>query len=190
MIVRERGLERTTGASPSPPFKKRVKQMSRPKDSRIILHCSPYLLSIRPSKIDRYGVFAGKMIPPRHKVMTYGGEKIPMAEAVNRAVVLLRKGLRSRTFLAAINRNWAIDGSVGGNGAEQINHCCDPNVSFRRVYGKIFIYSRRKIRKGEELTLDYAFREERVKIPCRCGSRKCRGYMNKRLRGDKAKARA
>jgi SET domain-containing protein len=164
--------------------------MSRLKVSRIIPQCSPYLLSIRPSKIDRYGVFAGRTIPPWHKVMTYEGEKIPMTEAVNRAVVLLRKGLRSRTFLAAINRNWAIDGSVGGNGAERINHCCDPNVSFRQAYDKVFIYSRRKIRKGEELTLDYAFWEERVKIPCRCGSRKCRGYINKRLRGDKVKARA
>jgi SET domain-containing protein len=164
--------------------------MSRHKVSRIILQCSPYLLSIRPSKIDRYGVFAGKTIPPRHKVMTYGGEKIPMAGAVKRAVVLMRKGSRSRTFLAAVNRKWAIDGSIGGNGAERINHCCDPNVSFRRGHGTLLIYSRRKIRKGEELTLHYAFREKDVKIPCRCGSPKCRGYMNKRLRGDKAQVRA
>ena len=93
--------------------------------------------------------------------------------------MLLRKNLRSQTYLARANRNWVIDGSVGGNGAERINHCCDPNVFARRAYGKIFIYSRRKIRKGEELTLDYALPEERAKIPCRCGSPKCRGYMNR-----------
>ena len=120
----------------------------------------------------------------------YSGEKIRMEEAVARAVVLLRKGRRYRTHLALLNRNWVIDGSVGGNGAERINHCCDPNVFARRAYGKLYYYSRRKIRKGEELTADYAFREEHVKIPCRCGSPKCRGYMNKRLRVDKVKARA
>lgn len=152
--------------------------------------CSPYLLSIRPSKIDRYGVFAGRTIPSRHKVMIYGVEKIRMQEAVARAVVLLRKGRRSRTFLVMLNRNWAIDGAVGGNGAERINHCCDPNATVRRAYGKLYIYSRRKIRKGEELTLDYAFPQECVKIPCHCGSPKCRGYMNKRLRGDKGKGKA
>ena len=152
--------------------------------------CSPYLLAIRRSRIDRYGVFAGRTIPPRRKVILYGGEKIRMVEAVNRAVALLRKGLRFRTFLATLNRNWVIDGSVGGNGAERINHCCDPNASFRRTYGKIFIYSRRKIRKGEELTVDYALGGgRRLKIPCRCGSPKCRGYMNRLRRGHKAKAR-
>ena len=103
--------------------------MNYRKIPKIDLSCSPFLLSIRRSKIDRYGVFAGETIPPLHKVMIYGGEKIRKKEALVRAA-----GLRARTFLAGLNRNWVIDGSVGGNGAERINHCCDPNASFRRAY--------------------------------------------------------
>ena len=35
-----------------------------------------------------------------------------------------------------------------------------------------------RIKKGEELTYDYKFPIEEVKIPCTCGSKKCRKYLN------------
>jgi SET domain-containing protein len=38
--------------------------------------------------------------------------------------------------------------------------------------------SLRRIRAGEELTLDYQFHDKAEEIPCRCGSAKCRGTIN------------
>jgi SET domain-containing protein len=36
----------------------------------------------------------------------------------------------------------------------------------------------RKIFPGEELTYDYKFPIEDVKLKCHCGARKCKKYMN------------
>ena len=49
-----------------------------------------------------------------------------------------------------------------------------------RIIGEhILFFSRRGIRKGEELTLDYKLDPKTFRIPCRCGSPKCRGAINK-----------
>jgi len=67
---------------------------------------------------------------------------------------------------------------VGGSGAELINHCCDPNLVRRRIGGHIYYYSRRRIRPGEELSVDYRFSKDSLRMKCRCGSPKCRGTIN------------
>jgi SET domain-containing protein len=38
--------------------------------------------------------------------------------------------------------------------------------------------SRRDIRRGEELTVDYHFDKKVEKVVCRCGAEKCRGTIN------------
>jgi hypothetical protein len=38
--------------------------------------------------------------------------------------------------------------------------------------------SKRAIRKGEELTVDYRFDKHIERVPCRCGAEKCRGVIN------------
>jgi SET domain-containing protein len=48
----------------------------------------------------------------------------------------------------------------------------------RIVNGRIFYYSRRDIRKGEELTVDYHFAPDVERVPCACGSPNCRGTIN------------
>ena len=35
-----------------------------------------------------------------------------------------------------------------------------------------------RINVGEELTYDYKFAQEDDKLPCYCGSKKCRRYLN------------
>jgi SET domain-containing protein len=42
----------------------------------------------------------------------------------------------------------------------------------------IVIYALMDITRGSELTYDYSFPEEDVKIPCHCGTTKCRIYLN------------
>ena len=75
-----------------------------------------------------------------------------------------------------------LDATMKGNAARFINHSCDPNCYSRIVdiLGKkhIIIFAMRKIVRGEELTYDYKFPIEDVKLPCNCGARKCRKYMN------------
>jgi len=34
------------------------------------------------------------------------------------------------------------------------------------------------IERGEELTYDYKFPFEEVKIPCTCGAKRCRQFLN------------
>ncbi len=155
---------------------------------KIAAQVSPFKLTVRRSRIEGRGVFAGVFIPRGRKVIAYAGEKITRAEAARRVRKSLRKTKELRTYFASIARKrvpgvrkWVLDGSVGGNGSERINHCCDPNLYVRKAQGNIYFYSLRGIRKGEELSFDYAFAEERIRIPCRCGSRKCRGFMNRRL---------
>ena len=43
---------------------------------------------------------------------------------------------------------------------------------------KIVFYSKRDISAGEELTYDYKFPIEDAKLPCTCGAKNCRGFLN------------
>jgi uncharacterized protein len=135
---------------------------------------SCFQLHIRRSPVDRFGVFAGEMIPAGKRVIQYTGEKISDREALRRAIRQFSTWKAERTYLIHLKRGWKIDGSVGGNGAEFINHSCDPNLTVRRMRGQIFLYSLSRIQSGAELTADYGFR---CSFPCNCGSRHCRGTM-------------
>ncbi|HME07199.1 MAG TPA: SET domain-containing protein-lysine N-methyltransferase, partial [Bryobacteraceae bacterium] len=81
-------------------------------------------------------------------------------------------------YIFTLTNYWALDGLVGGSGAEYINHSCDPNLVTRIFKGHILYYSRRQIHKGEELTVDYHFAHDVEKVPCSCGTTKCRGTIN------------
>ena len=131
-------------------------------------------LYIRRSRIERFGVFTEEMIVPGKRVIEYTGERISEREAMRRATKMFLAWKAGRVYMVQLNRRSKLDGAVGGSGAEFINHSCDPNLTMRRIRGQIFLYSFRKIRAGEELTVDYGFR---CSCPCRCGSSKCRGTM-------------
>jgi histone-lysine N-methyltransferase SETD1 len=44
--------------------------------------------------------------------------------------------------------------------------------------GHILYFSRRTIKPGEELTVDYRFSEKIERVKCRCGAAGCRGAIN------------
>lgn len=132
-----------------------------------------FKLTVKPSKIHRWGVYAEEDIPARRKVMEYTGERI------NRMETKRRSGNGGNmVYLFTLDKYWTIDGSVGGSGAEYINHCCDPNIVTVVRCGHILYMSRRSIRKGEELTVDYHFAKDIEKYVCKCGAEKCRGTIN------------
>ena len=123
------------------------------------------------SKIHRWGVYADEDIPANRKVIEYTGERISRRETRKRAA-------RRLNYIFTLDKYWSLDGSVNGSGSEFINHCCDPNIVARIIKGHILYYSKRPIRKGEELTVDYHFAKNVEKVRCYCGSPKCRGTIN------------
>ncbi len=141
------------------------------KSAMIDTRRTRYQLKIRESRIHRWGVYALERIPAGHKVIEYTGERISRRET-------LRRGQGNVTYLFTLDNYWTIDGAVGGSGAEIINHSCDPNLKSRIVRGHILYMSKRVIRPGEELTVDYLFSDKIERVRCRCGSRICRGTIN------------
>lgn len=130
-----------------------------------------FRLRIGKSRIHRWGVFAEEPIPPGRKVIEYTGERISRRETKRRAE-------RPLNYLFTLDSYWTIDGAVGGSGAEFINHSCDPNLYAKIVKGHILYMSKRAIAPGEELTVDYHFDKDVDRVPCTCGSPKCRGTIN------------
>ena len=107
------------------------------------------------------GLFALAPIPAGRRIIEYTGPLVPNAEV---------EKLRGKYFFG-VNSKWAIDGSSRANTARYINHSCRPNavafVSGRRVW----IWSKRKIRAGEEITYDYgkAYFDDFIRpVGCRC----------------------
>src|SRR5215469_6870733 len=130
-----------------------------------------FRLAIRESKIHRRGVCALEPIPKGRKVIEYTGERISRRETK-------RRGQGSITYLFTLDDYWTIDVAVGGSGAEIINHSCDPNLYTIILRGHILYMSKRVIRPGEELTVDYRFSDKLEPVRCRCGAPQCRGVIN------------
>jgi SET domain-containing protein len=122
------------------------------------------------SPVHRWGIFAAEDIPARRRVIEYTGERISGKEVVRRSV-------RPQVYHFWVTKKWALDGAVGGSGAQFINHSCEPNLVARTRKGHIWLVSLRPIAKGEELFFDYRL-SGGVLQECRCGSANCRGYMN------------
>ncbi len=130
-----------------------------------------FRLHVAKSKIHRWGVYAGQEIPARRKVIEYTGERVSRRETKIRAS-------RPLNYIFTLDKYWSVDGSSGGSGAQFINHCCEPNLVARILKGHILYFSTRKIEIGEELTVDYHFDKDVERVPCSCGSARCRGTIN------------
>lgn len=96
-------------------------------------------------------------------VIEYTGEKITEAEA-NR---------RGGKYLFELNDNWTIDGKGRDNLARYLNHSCKPNCypELDDAEEHIYIYAKKNIKPGEELTYNYGkmyFDEIIKKDGCKC----------------------
>lgn len=147
--------------------------MGERKAPRINPDFACFKLSIKGSGIHRYGVYADEPIPARRKVIEYTGERISRKETRRRS-----DEQANMIYLFTLDNYWTLDGSVGGSGAEYLNHSCDPNIHTWIFKGHILYMSKRRIKKGEELTVDYHFSKDIEIVPCRCGTAKCRGTIN------------
>jgi len=136
-----------------------------------------YRLKLIKSPIHRWGVVTNQNIPKKNYVIEYTGVLLNRTQA---------KRLKDHTYVWGIGWNnkpsyWCIDGRTNGSGAQFINHSCDPNTAVWFIGRRVFYYALRRIKKGEELTIDYNFDwsdDPDQVIQCKCGSKKCRGTIN------------
>ncbi len=133
-------------------------------------------IEVRSSGIDGKGCFATAPFRKGRKIAELTGERIARVEAARRM-----RG-RERLHICAIDTYWGIDGSRGGNGTQYVNHSCEPNSFVRIIHGHIIFFALRDIRPGEEITLDYVESYHPDTKRCRCGSPKCRGTINLKMK--------
>ena len=109
------------------------------------------------------GLFATKSYKKGDRIIEYTGEVITEKEA-NR---------RGGKYLFELNDSWTIDGKGRDNLARYINHSCLPNAYPELTHDekKVFIYAKKKISEGEEISYNYGkdyFNRVIKPLGCRC----------------------
>lgn len=107
------------------------------------------------------GLFALEAIPARQRIIEYTGPLIPNEEVEKR---------RGRYFFG-VNSKWTIDGSTRSNLARYINHSCRPNAEAIVTGKRIWIWSKKAIKAGEEITYNYGkeYFDDFIKpVGCKC----------------------
>ncbi|GAC1446091.1 MAG: hypothetical protein NVSMB56_01760 [Pyrinomonadaceae bacterium] len=110
------------------------------------------------------GFFALQPFPPNKRIIRYTGTVITNEEAD-------KKGGK---YLFGIDKHHTIDGNNRKNTARYINHSCRPNAEAISVGIQIWIWSKKAIRVGEEITINYGkeyFNEHIRHKGCKC--KKC-----------------
>ncbi|XP_034171270.2 histone lysine N-methyltransferase trithorax [Osmia lignaria lignaria] len=147
---------------------------------RILKETSKESVGVYHSHIHGRGLFCLRDIEAGEMVIEYAGEVIRASLTDKREKYYDSKNIGCYMF--KIDDHFVVDATMKGNAARFINHSCEPNCYSRVVdiLGKkhILIFALRRINQGEELTYDYKFPFEDIKIPCTCGSRRCRKYLN------------
>ncbi|ESO01296.1 hypothetical protein HELRODRAFT_81718 [Helobdella robusta] len=138
------------------------------------------IVGVYRSSIHGRGLFCKKDIDAGEMIIEYSGEVIRAGLTDKREKMYEGRGIGCYMFRKDLDH--VIDSTVMGNASRFINHSCEPNCYSKVIHvdnrKHIVIFAQRDIKRGEELTYDYKFPIEEVKIPCLCGSRKCRKYLN------------
>uniref|UniRef100_A0A0N4ZT98 [histone H3]-lysine(4) N-trimethyltransferase n=1 Tax=Parastrongyloides trichosuri TaxID=131310 RepID=A0A0N4ZT98_PARTI len=135
------------------------------------------------SKVHGFGLVANVDIPENTYIIEYTGEQIRYEVANIREKKYAEQGLGIYFF--QIDDDYVVDATFCGSCSRYMNHSCEANCMAHIIYinekKKIVMVSSRDIKKGEELMYDYKFDREdgtENKIPCFCGAKKCRKWMN------------
>ena len=106
----------------------------------------------RPFRLGRsrtgLGIFATRPIKKRVRLAEYRGPLLDVKAAE-------KAEARGNRYLFEVNSRWTIDGKSRKNIARYFNHSCNPN-SDSTIRGKrVFVYTLRAIKPGEEITYNY-----------------------------------
>lgn len=107
------------------------------------------------------GLFATKRIPKGKKIVEYTGPRVPN-EIVDKS---------NGKYFFGVTKQWSIDGSRRDNVARYANHSCAPNAEAIITSNRVWIWSRKIIRPGDEIVYDYGkeYFDGIIKdIGCRC----------------------
>jgi len=107
------------------------------------------------------GLFAKEDIPKDAYVIEYFGPLLSDDEA----------DLKGGKFLFEIDKNVVIDGSSRENKARYINHSCRSNCLTEIDGKRLFVYAKKNIKAGEEITFNYGrsyFNDFIKPFGCRC----------------------
>lgn len=107
------------------------------------------------------GLFATDTFKRGDFIAEYTGERIPNSEADRRA----------SKYLFETSDRWSIDGAGRSNIARYINHSCAPNAVAEIDRGRVYIYAKKRIEPGQEITYNYGrnyFSTVIAPIGCRC----------------------
>ncbi len=92
-----------------------------------------------------FGIFVLEEIPARRFIIEYWGKLV-------RSEIADTVGGR---YLFDLENGFTVLGGTRKNIARYINHACRPNAEVRFEKNRIFIYSTKRIKAGEEITYDY-----------------------------------
>lgn len=126
------------------------------------------------------GLYTLEDIPAGRRIIEYLGPIVTAEEVARR---------RGRYFFE-VSEKYAIDGSPRSNTARYINHSCRPNAEAFISGRRVWVWSKKSIKAGEQITLDYgeAYFNDYIK-PKGCRCEKCQppkrspGQTRKRQKG-------
>uniref|UniRef100_A0AAF5Q6B4 Histone-lysine N-methyltransferase n=1 Tax=Wuchereria bancrofti TaxID=6293 RepID=A0AAF5Q6B4_WUCBA len=146
-----------------------------------------YKVAIVRTETRGWGIFALEDIPSNVFVVEYVGEVLTIAEGDSRYDSMYQFELNGYNEI-----KYLIDAKYYGNEAAFINHSCDPNLVAVRVrvecldqFHRIGLFSKCRISRGQELTLNYfdgKYKPKTILTPeegsmeCSCGALNCIRY--------------
>lgn len=131
----------------------------------------PPVFSLRVRKsATGLGLFVVDEIPARRFIIEYWG-KLVATEVADRV---------GGKYLFDLENGKTVLGGTRKNIARYVNHACRPNAEVRFVKNRIYIYSTKRIKAGDEVTIDYGkeYHDTYIK-PKGC---LCKGCVKKRQR--------
>ena len=132
-------------------------------------------LKVRKTSKYGFGTFAREDISQGTLLLVIGGYVMGLDEEEKLPGSLSDNGIQ-------VTENLSLCASKKSElgGINFFNHSCEPNAGIR---GQIFLEAMRKIKKGEEVTFDYAMtlsqskKAKPYKMKCLCGKKNCRNII-------------
>ena len=117
------------------------------------------------------GTFTRRNIQTNTRILEFTGDRV-VRDIVNHA-----QATGGPDSFLQIEENSFIGSS--GKVDDYVNHSCDPNCGLEFTGDRIYLKSIKPIKRGEELTFDYATSQKSFpfRFHCRCGSSDCRGEI-------------
>lgn len=110
------------------------------------------------------GLFAAEHIPANRRIIEYTGKLITNEEVERR---------KWGKYFFGLDDKYSIDGSDRANLARYVNHSCRPNADAFISGRRVWIWSKRAIKPGEEITYNYGteYFDEHIKpVGCKCAA--------------------